>query len=74
MITSTESTELTLVDTNVLVYAHDQGNPYHETCRKLLIEIGSLCVVPQSIAEFFAIVTSSRRVTRPRSPQDAVKV
>ena len=72
MTTLTDSTELTLVDTNVLVYAHDQGNPYHETCRRLLLEAGSLCVVPQTIAEFFVIVTSPRRVTRPRSPQNAV--
>jgi toxin-antitoxin system PIN domain toxin len=61
------SDELAVVDTNVLVYAHCEGAEHHDACRALLDRTQeghvSLCVVPQILAEFFAVITDPRRVT-----------
>jgi predicted nucleic acid-binding protein len=57
MITS----EYALVDTNVLVYAADKTSPFHQPAKILRDkgEVGktSLCVCPQVLNEFFAVVT-----------------
>jgi len=71
MITS----EISLVDTNVLVYAADETSPFHQVSKDLrdsgLRGEVSLCVFPQIFYEFFAIVTDPRRVHSPRSQQEA---
>ena len=64
-----------LVDTNVLVYAADTTSAFHESARQLR-DRGfrgelSLVVTPQVLLEFFAVMTNPRRVTNPRSPQEA---
>src|SRR5882724_1566617 len=64
-----------LVDTNVLVYAADTASSFHEPSRQLRDrgfrgEI-PLVVTPQILMEFFAVITSPRRVTTPRSPEEA---
>jgi len=64
-----------LVDTNVLVYAADTASSFHEPSRQLRDrgfrgEI-PLVVTPQVLMEFFAVITSPRRVTTPRSPEEA---
>lgn len=68
--------DLALVDTNVLVYAVYQDSPHHGRCRALLdkAETGDLrlCVAPQNLAEFYAVVTDPRRVDAPRSPSEAL--
>lgn len=71
----TISDEPALLDTNVLVYAADAGSPFHEAARRLRDrgfrgEI-PLVVSPQVLLEFFAVITSPRRVQTPRSPQEA---
>ncbi len=71
------SDELALVDTNVLVYAVQQDSEHHAAARGLLDqaldgEIG-LCVTSQVLAEFYAVVTDSRRVTNPRKPQEVLE-
>lgn len=57
MITS----EYALVDTNVLVYAADKTCPFHQSAKTLrdkgVAGKSSLCVCPQVLNEFFAIVT-----------------
>jgi predicted nucleic acid-binding protein len=63
------------VDTNVLVYAADTASSFHEPSRQLRDrgfqgEI-PLVVTPQVLMEFFAVITSPRRVTTPRSSDDA---
>jgi len=67
---------LALLDTNVLVYAHDQDSPHHGTAKHLLQagdrpEAG-LCVTPQTLAEFFAVVTNAKHVASPRSAEEAL--
>ena len=71
----TTSADRALLDTNVLVYAADATSPFHEPSRRLRDrgfwgEV-PLVVTPQILMEFFAVITSPRRVTTPRSPQEA---
>jgi uncharacterized protein len=72
MITS----EYALVDTNVLVYAADKTSPFHQPAKILRDkgEVGktSLCVCPQVLNEFFAVVTDPKRVGSPRSQEEAL--
>ena len=72
MITS----KVSLVDTNVLVYAADESSPFFERSRKLL-ERGlageiDLCISPQNLCEFFAIVTDPKRVKNVRPQGEAL--
>lgn len=60
------TSKVCLLDTNVLVYAADRNSPFFESSRKL-IESGfageiDLCISPQTISEFFAVITDSKRV------------
>ena len=72
MITS----EYALVDTNVLVYAADKISPFHQSAKTLrdkgLAGKSSLCVCPQVLNEFFAVVTDPKRVGSPRSQEEAL--
>lgn len=66
----------TLLDTNVLVYAADQLSPFHDVCRKLR-EDGrtgkrNLCITPQVLFEFYAVVTDPKRVRDPLDPSEAI--
>ena len=68
------SSEPILLDTNVLVYAADVSSPFYEIARTLrdrgLKGEIILCVCPQVLNEFFAVVTNPRRVTHPVAPED----
>jgi predicted nucleic acid-binding protein len=69
------SNDRALVDTNVLVYAADTSSSFHEPSRQLRDRAFRgeipLVVTPQVLMEFFAVITSPRRVTTPRSPEEA---
>ena len=70
------TSEISLLDTNVLVYASDETSPFHQASKNLR-ERGLkgevlLCVSPQILAEFFAIITDPKRVNNPRSRQEAL--
>jgi predicted nucleic acid-binding protein len=64
-----------LVDTNVLVYAVFPAMPDHPASRALVDTAKSaganLCVAPQNLIEFFAVVTDPRRVTQPKTSDEA---
>lgn len=69
------TSDLALIDTNVLVYAADTTAAFHEPSKQLR-DRGmrgelSLAVSPQVLMEFFAVVTNPRRVEHPRSPEEA---
>jgi toxin-antitoxin system PIN domain toxin len=69
------SNDRALVDTNVLVYAADTASSFHEPSTQLRDrgfrgEV-HLMVTPQVLMEFFAVITSPRRVTTPRSSEEA---
>ncbi len=61
----------TFLDTNVLVYAFDDGEPEkRDRARALLIEPPSALVISaQVIGEFYVVVT--RKLARPLAPIDA---
>jgi predicted nucleic acid-binding protein len=65
-----------LLDTNVLVYAADESSKFHDRSRNLL-EQGlagaiTLCITPQNLSEFYAIVTDPKRVDNPRTQPEAL--
>ncbi|MGB9622729.1 MAG: type II toxin-antitoxin system VapC family toxin [Candidatus Bathyarchaeia archaeon] len=73
----TISNVFALLDTNVLVYAADESSPFHQRSKNLrdkgLIGQIPLCVCPQVLMEFFAIITDPRRVENPREPMEAIE-
>lgn len=70
------SAEPTLIDTNVLVYAHFQDSDHFAASQAYCdrIQQGQIaaCVTPQILAEFFAVVTNPKRVTSAFSPAEAL--
>jgi len=70
------SADRVAVDANVLVYAVYRDTPQHAASRAWLEGAGrgevELCLTSQVLAEFFAIVTNSKRVSDPRTPEEAV--
>jgi len=70
------SNQTCFVDTNVMVYAADTNSPFHVACRQL-IKQGikdevSLCVSPQVLFEFLAVITSPKRVVKPLKLDKAI--
>lgn len=70
------ATELTLVDTNVLVYSFFRDHPFYPASARLIdhaqTSTAGLCVVPQVLAEFYAIITNPRRVSAPFTAAEAL--
>lgn len=68
---------LTLLDTNVFVYAFFAQRPEHRAALALLEQAqedsAGLCVAPQNLAEFYAVTTNPRRVTTPLSGPTALE-
>jgi hypothetical protein len=64
------------VDANVLVYAFYRDAPQHAASRAFLERAWqgglALCLTSQVLAEFFSIVTNAKRVSDPRTPEEAV--
>lgn len=65
-----------LLDTNILVYAADEASSLHGAA-KTLRDKGMngdipLCISPQIVNEFFAIVTDPKRVNNPRTQNEAL--
>lgn len=73
----TTGLEPALLDTNVLVYAHDSLRTKHAEARRLcdlgLAGGATLCLAPQNLFEFYAVVTNPERVATPRSAQEALE-
>ena len=72
MITS----EITLIYSNILIYAHQSLSMFYEPA-KALRDKGMdgeimLCVCPQVLMEFYAVITNPKRVTNPFEPREAM--
>jgi len=69
-------TERALLDTNVLVYALYEQDEHHTASAALLQRAqqpaAAYCLTPQSVAEFYAVVTDRRRVTVAKPPAEAL--
>jgi len=65
-----------LIDANVLVYAMDADAPQHAVSRALLESArttsAALYVTLQTLCEFYSVVTNARRVSKPRTPAEAL--
>jgi predicted nucleic acid-binding protein len=70
------SVDLALIDTNVFVYSLYQHYADHVAARALVDRANSenagLCTAAQVLAEFFSTVTNPRRVSVPRTRDEAV--
>lgn len=69
------TSELAVLDTNILVYAADETAAFHVPS-KAIRDRGvqgdlPVAVSPQILFEFFAVITNPRRVHQPRSPEEA---
>ncbi len=68
----------TLLDTNILVHAYNKSSPNQEKASKILKQAmqgqiqAFLC--PQVLYEFFAVVTSAKRVEHPLSSAEAANL
>jgi predicted nucleic acid-binding protein len=73
--TTSTSEKTGLVDTNVLVYRADRDSAFHLPSVNLInrgLRGGiPLCLAPQNLTEFYAVVTSPKRVANPIAPVDA---
>lgn len=71
------ASERGLLDTNVLVFAHDAQSPRYKAARALcnrgLAGELTLCLTPQVLMEFYAVVTNPARVTTPRTSEEALR-
>lgn len=70
------SLERFAIDANVLVYALYADSERHIPCRRLIesaiSSTANLCITSQVLAEVYSTVTSPKRVSVPRSPDEAV--
>ena len=66
------------LDSNILVYAINEKGPYYIGARAILdmINKGELrvCLSPQVLSEFYAVITNPRKLERALSPQEAADV
>jgi len=71
------TSDIGLLDTNVLVYAADEASPFHHAATALRDKgfrgETPVCVCPQVLHEFFAVITDPKRVTNPLGQKDAQK-
>jgi toxin-antitoxin system PIN domain toxin len=70
------SRDLALLDTNVLIDALYKNSDHYAAARALLDqaiqESAGFCITPQVLAEFYVVVTHPKRVTHPKSPEEAL--
>lgn len=67
-----------LIDTNILVYAHNVDSPFYSKAKQLVDEAIEeefpACYSTQNLMEFYSIITNSKRVERPLDQSSAVEV
>ena len=67
-----------LLDTNVLVYAHNQDSPFHSKSLSLVKGVveGQFkgILAQQNLAEFYSVITDQRRIANPLSPLKAQEI
>lgn len=64
---------MVLLDTNILVYAANKDCEFHEIALKTRNRVinGELrgCVSLQNLVEFYSVITSSKRIEKPLTPE-----
>jgi toxin-antitoxin system PIN domain toxin len=69
------TSNLALLDSNILIYSHQAHSKFHVPSRDLLEKAlkGDLnvCICPQVLMEFYAVITNPKRVTNPVDSKQA---
>ena len=66
-----------IVDTNILVYAHNIDSPFFSSASNLFEELitnGGFAVTPLILFEFYAVITNGRKIEKPLHPKDALAI
>ncbi len=67
-----------LVDTNILVYAHNLDSDLNGVARRLISDAidgkYEACISPQNLLEFFSVITNPKRVEKPLDSKIAHQV
>lgn len=75
---STSIANLALVDSNILIIAHDRSHPRHVQARSLIIDMLSgqlpVALAHQNLLEWYSVITSANRVQAPLTPARARSV
>lgn len=70
-------TKKILIDTNILVYAHDKGSPQQSKAQKVILsalEEKKGAISWQSLLEFYNVVTDKKKVSSPITPKQAEEI
>ena len=62
------------IDTNILIYVNDNDSPFHQSASELFNDIlnqGKAIINEIVLAEFFSIISDSRKMQFPWSPSQA---
>ena len=72
-----KTSDLILLDTNVLVYNHQEKSELNDRSRAILKQgfkgLLPLCVCPQVLLEFYATITNPKRVTNPAPSREGIE-
>ena len=63
-----------MVDTKILVYAHNQNSPFFDQARKFLADLvgrGGFSISELILFEFFLVITNGRKLESPLSSEAA---
>jgi len=64
-----------LLDTNILIHAYNRDSPHNAAATTLITQAvddeNDACIALQSIHEFYAVITSPRRLEKPLTPRHA---
>jgi predicted nucleic acid-binding protein len=66
------------LDSNILVYAINKKSPYYTSARTIVDTVNKgelrVCLSPQVLGEFYAVITNPWKLERNLSPQEAAGV
>ena len=69
---------VSLLDTNILVYANNEDSPFHIICKALVEKAISsqirAAIAIQNLVELYAVITDKRKVEHPLSPLKAKEI
>ena len=67
-----------ILDTNILVHAHNKSSPKQENAsnilRRILTKELEAVITPQILHEFYSVITNSKQVERPLQPREAFEI
>ncbi|MGI0078658.1 MAG: PIN domain-containing protein [Nitrososphaerales archaeon] len=70
--------EKILLDTNLLVFAHNRGSPHYAKASRILVaslqDALRLYISTQSVLEFFSVMTNPRKIKPTPSSQDVTRI